>query len=101
MDKKSINKALDRYYNGETTVAEEQELFEALIDSDNEEFAEHREQFAFFEREKLAELPSDFDEKMTQMILDHDDSIPIKRSFQNYWCGSGCGNLNVHRYDLV
>lgn len=85
MDKKSINKALDKFYNGETTVAEEKELFEALIDSENEEFAEHREQFAFFEREKFHELPADFDDKMTELLQEQDNVIPIKRSFQNYW----------------
>lgn len=85
MEKKNINKALDRYYNGETSLVEEQELFEALIDSEDEELAEHREQFAFFEREKLEELTADFDEKMTKKLLEQDDVIPIQRSYQNYW----------------
>ena len=70
MTMKEINKILEKYYNGETSLEEENMLKEFFSRSDiPEELTIHKAQFDFYESEKHIEiLSTDFDEKIISKI---------------------------------
>jgi hypothetical protein len=69
MDYKYIEQLLDRYFEAETTLKEEQ-ILKAFFEQSEEELPEnlraYREFFASFEQDET--LGDDFDERMLQMI---------------------------------
>jgi hypothetical protein len=69
MDYKYIEQLMDRYFEAETTLKEEQ-ILKAFFEQSEEELPEnlraYRELFASFEQDEV--LGDDFDERMLQMI---------------------------------
>lgn len=69
MDYKYIEQLMDRYFEAETTLKEEQ-ILKAFFEQNEEELPEslrpYRELFASFEQDEV--LGDDFDERMLQMI---------------------------------
>ena len=69
MDYKYIEQLMDRYFEAETTLKEEQ-ILKAFFEQSEEELPEslrtYRELFAAFEQDEV--LGDDFDERMLQMI---------------------------------
>ena len=69
MDYKYIEQLMDRYFEAETTLKEEQ-ILKAFFEQSEEELPEnlraYRELFTSFEQDEM--LGDDFDERMLQMI---------------------------------
>ncbi len=89
MYKKNINEALKKYYDGESSLEEENQLFEMLNQDDlDEAYFLEKEQFMFFQKEKEQKLPLDFDDKIEKIItLQDKPPPPIISSFpmQNWF----------------
>lgn len=74
MKSKNIDELLNKYYDGETTVDEETELMEILGQEETGEFYQsEKDQFAFFEKERNADLPHEFDAKIEELIKESEE----------------------------
>ncbi len=72
MDIKELRKLLQKYYNGETTLKEEDKLKKYFIDNPgiDEEFSTEREQFLMFDRAARQDVPAEDFEKKLEILID-------------------------------
>jgi hypothetical protein len=71
MDIKEIRKLLQKYYNGETTLKEENRLKKYFVDNPHidEEFRAEKEQFIMFDKAGKQDIPvEDFEKKLERLI---------------------------------
>jgi len=69
---KNIDEILKKYYSGETSREEEQQLKDYFLlnkNSDSTRFAVEKQIFSFYNSEKNIELQNDFDEKILNKVL--------------------------------
>ena len=77
MDIKELRKLLQKYYNGETTLKEEDTLKKYFVDNPdiNEEFRAEKEQFVMFDRAEKQEVPIEDFEKKLEILIDNQKVI--------------------------
>jgi hypothetical protein len=77
MDIKELRKLLQKYYNGETTLKEEDKLKKYFIDNPNinEEFSAEKEQFLMFDRASKQNVPAEDFEKKLEILIDNQKVI--------------------------
>lgn len=96
MSSQKIEKILERYFNGETSLAEEQMLRDFFL---KEELPPHleelREQFLYFEGEKDLSLPESFDDDLFDAINRHDRSRKASRRAVIYYVGSVAATILI------
>ena len=83
MNTKRIRLLLDKYYNGDTTLNEEEELRKYFIDNPviPEEFRAEKDQFIMFDRAKNRDIPfDDFEEKLENLIDNQKVRYPVFRT---------------------
>lgn len=89
MSSQKIEKILERYFHGETSLAEEQRLRNFFL---KEELPSHleelREQFLFYEQEKDHKLPETFDEELFDAIDKQERSKRASRRAVFYYVSS-------------
>lgn len=79
MCKETISAALDKYYDGKSTLEEEDHLFELLNQDDlDETFYHDRDQFNFFRQERNTILPEGFENQLESLILNQEEK-PVPR----------------------
>ncbi|NBC07768.1 MAG: hypothetical protein GVY26_11305 [Bacteroidetes bacterium] len=88
MDDQMIRQLLDRYFEGQTSLSEEQQLRRAFQQEDlPEDLHPFRPLFRYFEQERDAQLRPSFEQQLMQQIEDEPDSartaalrsLPIQR----------------------
>ncbi|UCH13963.1 MAG: hypothetical protein JSV22_12770 [Bacteroidales bacterium] len=83
MDIKELRILLQKYYNGETTLKEEDILKKYFIENPDidEEFQAEKEQFVMFDRAKKQEVPiKDFEKDLEKLIDNQKVIYPVFRS---------------------
>lgn len=83
MKSEKIRDLLDKYYKGETTLSEEQELRKYFLDNPDVpyEFIVEKEQFIMYDKAVKKEVPfDDFEEKLEKLIDDQKVIRPVFRS---------------------
>lgn len=83
MDIKELRKLLQKYYNGETTLREEEVLKKYFTGNQNidEEFLAEKEQFVMFDKAKRQDVPfKDFEKDLEQIIDNQKVKYPNFRS---------------------
>lgn len=83
MNTKRIRLLLDKYYNGDTTLNEEEELRKYFIDNPviPEEFRAEKDQFIMFDRAKNRDIPfDDFEKKLENLIDNQKVRYPVFRT---------------------
>ena len=73
MDIKELRKLLQKYYNGETTLKEEDTLKKYFVDNPDidEEFRAEKEQFIMFEKAEKQDVPIEDFEKKLEILIDN------------------------------
>ncbi len=82
MDIKELRKLLQKYYNGETTLKEEDALKKYFIDNPDidEEFRAEKEQFVMFDKAEKQDVPIEDFEKKLEILIDNQKVIyPVFR----------------------
>ena len=83
MDIKELRKLLQKYYNGETTLKEEDTLKKYFVDNLHigEEFQAEKEQFVMFDKAKKQDVPfKDFEKDLEKIIDNQKVKYPVFRS---------------------
>lgn len=83
MDIKELRKLLQKYYNGETTLKEEDTLKKYFVENPHidEEFQAEKEQFIMFNKAKKQDVPfKDFEKDLERIIDDQKVKYPVFRS---------------------
>ena len=77
MDIKELRKLLQKYYNGETTLKEEDILKEYFVDNPDvdEEFHAEKEQFVMFDKAEKQNVPIEDFEKKLETLIDNQKVI--------------------------
>lgn len=89
MSSQRIEKTLERYFQGETSLAEEQNLRDFFLKEEvPAHMAELKEQFQLYEEESQARLPDDFEDALfAEIKLEEKSSKASKRSMIFYISG--------------
>ena len=86
MSSQGIEKILVKYFEGETSLAEERKLREYFRQEDiPDHLVELREQFDLFEKEGSIELPDSFDEELFEEIKKQERGRKISRRNNIYY----------------
>lgn len=89
MEFEKINKLLEKYWNGETSLEEEQVLKDYFQQEVvHEEHQKNRALFQFFQNEKNHTLSSDFEEQLIQQLSNNDEKIrklPSRKSSRRFF----------------
>ena len=77
MDIKKLRKLLQKYYNGETTLKEEDTLKKYFVDNPDvdEEFRAEKEQFVMFDKAEKQDVPIEDFEKKLEILIDNQKVI--------------------------
>ena len=77
MESKQIKALLDKYWEGESSLQEEQQLREYFAQEViDEEFRAFKPMFQFFKQEQDAYLNGDFEERLSQKLKEHKEETP-------------------------
>ena len=96
MSSHKIEKLLVKYFEGETSLAEERTLREFFRKEDiPAHLFELREQFGLYESEAHEELPSDFDEKLFDRIERQERSRKTGRRATIYYIGGVAATILI------
>ena len=86
MCKETISAALDKYYDGKSTLEEEDHLFDLLNQDDlDEAFFHDRDQFNFFRQERKVNLSENFDNKLESVILNYEEKPAPRFDYTKNW----------------
>ena len=90
MDSEDIARLVERYYEGQSSLAEENQLREVFLSGKySPEYAAEAEQFLFFYREGKEDLPDpEFDSKLEEILLSV-PMIPLHRNRNRLYYLSG------------
>ncbi len=77
MDIKELRRLLQKYYNGETTLKEEDTLKKYFVENPDidEEFRAEKEQFVMFDKAKKQDVPVEDFEKKLEILIDNQKVI--------------------------
>jgi hypothetical protein len=96
MSSHKIEKLLVKYFEGETSLAEERTLREFFLKENiPAHLLELREQFGLFESEAKEELPDDFDEKLFDEIDNQERSKKTGRRMTIYYISSVAATILI------
>lgn len=96
MSSQRIEKILERYFHGETSLTEEGVLKEYFRqESLPPHLVELKELFSLYEKEKNAQLPDDFDEALFEAIGNHERSKKASRRSVIYYVASVAATILI------